>query len=183
MTAKPPLRPISWVTDAPARSRRRPASIKNCSSRIVAGEAQRRLGRCESGAARRSSRCSQITAFVSRRINDVASTRRSDRRRSTSRSIRHVGETRADLRARIALHMYIVTIRRPIGLAELSRTVTIASVFIPLNPGTRSIGNDGLAVADLDGVLENRCRPVDVFEPVARWRGGEQVRAEFRIQV
>jgi len=28
MTAKPPLRPISWVTDAPARSRRRPASIK-----------------------------------------------------------------------------------------------------------------------------------------------------------
>src|SRR5262245_61589654 len=62
-------------------------------------------------------------------------------------------------------------------------TVTIDSVFVPLDPGARSSRNDCLTIADLDGVLENRRRPVDVLEPVTRWRRGEQVCAELGIEM
>src|SRR5204862_8024719 len=102
--------------------------------------------------------------------------------------VENVSQPLTHLRARVSLHMYIV---QPEGAARIRPgaalspccAVAIDSVVVPADPRTGTIRDDGMTVADFDGVLEHRCRPVDVFEPVTCRRRGQQVRTELRIQM
>src|SRR5215213_7422857 len=67
-------------------------------------------------------------------------------------------------------------------MAGSLHAVTGDRVGIPLDAGAGSMRNDGVAVADLDGVLQHGRRPVHVLEPVTGRRNGKQVGAEFRVE-
>src|SRR5437762_9554576 len=68
-------------------------------------------------------------------------------------------------------------------MAGSLHAVTGHRVGIPIDAGARAIRDDGMAVADLDRILQDWRRPVDVLEPVAGRRHREQVRAELRIEM
>src|SRR5436190_17202689 len=91
-------------------------------------------------------------------------------------------ETRSDMEPSAAARS--ICRREMCGdMAASLHAVTGDGVGIPLDARAGSIGNDGVAVADLDRLLEDGRRPVDIFEPVAGGRDREQVRAELRIEV
>src|ERR1051325_725788 len=68
-------------------------------------------------------------------------------------------------------------------MAGSLHAVTLHRFVNPLDSGSRTIWNDGVAVAGLDRVFQHGCSPVDVFKPMTRRRHREQMCTEFGIQM
>src|SRR5271170_7081407 len=55
--------------------------------------------------------------------------------------------------------------------------------IVPTDPIPRPARNDGHTIHDLDRLLKDRLRPIDIFQPVTARRRRKQMRADFRKEM
>src|ERR1700730_13282476 len=65
----------------------------------------------------------------------------------------------------------------------MSHEVLLHRLLIPFHSGSRNVRNEHMAVFETDGLFQDRIGPVDILEPMAGRRGGEEVAAYLREKV